>query len=152
MDSFFRSWIPSIKKDIELSSLIINKVAGDLGEVATKLALRATEELRRIPVKYGRLRRKLQKAFARADHDDHAELHKKRVIVSECGKPYTLEEFVELFDHEHNLLLTAEENWTNSFEDEFYEGWPVWANHMKLFDPACGSQKWSLPSEPKDEL
>lgn len=76
------------------------------------------------------------------------------MIQSECGKPYTLEEFVEVFDHDHNLHLTEEPTWTDQFREEFYTGWPVWANEMRLVDPACGSRIWSLPPKKtaKDEL
>ncbi len=107
------------------------------------MAHAATDELRRIPIKYGRLRRKLTMAFSREKHDDHAELHRTRMIQSECGKQYTLEQFVEMFDHEHNLALTEEPHWSDEFKDEWYSGWPVFATHMKLHDPACGSDKWS---------
>lgn len=145
MDALFRVWIPEIKKDIEMASLIMNKLASDLGSQAVVLAQQASEQLRRIPVKYGRLRRKLQMAFSRKDHKSHAELHKERVIQSDCGKKYTVEEFVEIFDHDHNLRLTEESFWTPEFRDEFYSGWPVWANEMRLVDPACGSKKWFIP-------
>ena len=152
MDSFFRTWIPKVKKDIEMSALIMGQIALKLGDKAVQLSRRAAAELRRLPIKYGRLRRKLQSAFSRLDHADHAQVHRQRVIQSECGKQYTLEEFIEIFDHEHNLLLTEEDNWTDEFKAEFYEGWPVWANEMRLADPACGSRKWSLPPLDKDEL
>lgn len=59
---------------------------------------------------------------------------------------------MEIFDHDHNLALTEEPNWTPEFADEFYEGWPVFANQMRLADPACGSKKWSLPPTVRDEL
>ena len=151
MDSFFRTWIPKIKKDIEMSSLIMNQLAASLGDKAIGLARQGAAELRRMPIKYGRLRRKLQAAFASVEHKEHAEFHRQKVIQSECGRQYTVEEFVEIFDHDHNLLLTEEDNWSDDFKTEFYEGWPVWANEMRLVDPECGSRKWSLPSI-RDEL
>ena len=68
MDSFFRTWIPAIKKDIEMSALIMGQMAHDMGDRAFALARTATAELRRIPVKYGRLRRKLESAFVGLEH------------------------------------------------------------------------------------
>lgn len=91
-------------------------------------------------------------AFTREDHTDHAEIHRVRVIQSECGKSYTLEEFLDIFDHDHNLALTEESFWTPEFKDEFYTGWPVFATHMRLRDPACGSTHWSLPVEAEQRL
>jgi hypothetical protein len=151
MDSFFRTWIPAIKKDIEMSALVMNKLADDMGSSVHGIASKTAAELRRIPLKYGRLRRKLTAVFARTQADIHHEMHKQRVIQSECGKPYTVEQFVELFDHDHNLQLTEEAHWTPEFTDEFYEGWPVFATQMRLQDPACGSKKWSLPPQKLDK-
>jgi len=151
-DGLFRTWIPTMKKDLELTSLLLGKLASDLGAKTRELSHEVQEELRRIPIKYGRLRRKLLHAFSREKHDDHAELHRARMIQSECGKQYTLEQFVEMFDHDHNLALTEEANWSHEFKDEWYSGWPVFATQMKLHDPACGSTKWSLPPTEKKEL
>ena len=152
MDSFFRTWIPKIKSDVEASALIMNKLADDLGTDVQGLASSSAAEVRRIPMKYSRLRRKLTAVFARTAGDDHHTMHKERVIQSECGKPYTVEQFVEIFDHDHNLALTEEPFWTDEFAEEFYEGWPVFANQLRLSDPACGSKKWSLPPREHDEL
>ncbi len=152
MDSFFRKWIPQIKKDLELSALVMNGLADDLGSSVHDIATRAAAELRRLPVKYSRLREKLTQEYVGTAADNHHEMHKKRVIQSECGKQYTLEQFIEIFDHDHNLALTEEPFWTNEFREEFFQGWPVFANQMRLSDPACGSRKWSLPPAEKDEL
>ena len=149
MDSLFQKWVPRVNKDIQMSALILSTFAKELGNNALKLAQKSSEELRRIPVLYGRLRRKLQTAFAKADHKNHRDLHQKHVIQSECGKKYTIEEFIELFDHDRNLLLTEESFWTPKFEEEFFEGWPVWANEMRIQD-YCGSRKWFIP-EPTEE-
>ena len=57
-----------------------------------------------------------------------------------------------IVDHDRNLAVTAEPNWNEEFTVEYYEAWPVWANHMRLVDPACGSRKWRLPPTDRDEL
>ena len=165
---FFRAWLPKVKHDIEMSALVLNGLAQGMSERVHNIAAAAAAELRRIPLKYHRLRRKLTNVFAKTMTDDHHEVsdgaraphgpfimgealtrgfpqvHSARVIVSECGKEYTVEQFVDIFDHDHNLALTEEPNWTEQFKDEFYEGWPVFANHMRLSDPApersCSAQ------------
>ncbi len=105
-----------------MSALVMNGLADSLGAKVHDIATRAAAELRRLPIKYSRLRFKLTKEYANTMADNHHEMHKKRVIQSECGKQYTLEQFVEIFDHDHNLALTEEPNWTQDFTDEFYEG------------------------------
>lgn len=146
-DRVFRDWIPKVKKDLELISIMLSKLGTDLGGEALSVARDSGTLLRRVPIHYGRLRKKITHAFARATHEDHDALHQDKMIQSECGVPYTMEQFIAMFDHDHNLALTEEESWTDDFKEEFYTGWPVFANQMRLHDPACGSRKWSITSE-----
>eukprot|EP01118_Nematostelium_gracile_P016454 TRINITY_DN6818_c0_g1_i1.p1 TRINITY_DN6818_c0_g1~~TRINITY_DN6818_c0_g1_i1.p1 ORF type:complete len:164 (-),score=57.95 TRINITY_DN6818_c0_g1_i1:19-510(-) len=73
-----------------------------------------------------------------------------------CGKEFSFDEFLDLFDHEHNLALPNEDHFNDGDMEEFYEGWAIWANHYKLRCPSCEASKWTdviiKDGEKKDEL
>jgi len=76
-----------------------------------------------------------------------------------CGKEYSFTEFLDMFDHEHNLAVSGKENYNDGSIEEYYEGWAIWANHLKLKCPVCEGSVWEdiiveedSPSKKKDEL
>jgi hypothetical protein len=70
-----------------------------------------------------------------------------------CGKQYSFIEFLDIFDHDHNLAVPEGEHYNDGSMEEYYDGWAEWANHLKLKCPVCRGDHWEdIVIRDKDEL
>lgn len=85
--------------------------------------------------------------------------HNTILKCNNCGKEYTFQEFLDIFDQDHNLAIPLKDYWNDENEiQEFYDGWAIWANYLKLKCIQCEESNWEdiiLKNEnesKKDEL
>jgi hypothetical protein len=104
-----------------------------------------------ILTKLTNVKKNFERLFKRVEKHGGIAHHPHEKMIQCGGKTYSLQEFLDIFDSEHNLLIIEENFWTDHDLEEFYEGWDVWAKRMGL---KCegGASDWHEITVPKDEL
>jgi len=110
-----------------------------------------TQELKRLEFKYESLLKQIDK------HIKHETAYHGHAIMKckACGREYSFVEFLDIFDHDHNLAVPSEEHYNDGSIEEYYDGWAEWANHLLLRCPNCEASQWEdivLYDKKKDEL
>jgi len=80
--------------------------------------------------------------FHKMEHHVKHSPHHPVLRCSHCGRPYTLHEFLQLFDREGAYLIQIEDWWSDQEVEEFFEGWAEWANRYAIHCVDCGSTRW----------
>jgi len=93
---------------------------------------------------------------------NHETVHHAHAIMKckACGNEYSFLEFLDLFDHEHNLALPTTDHYNDGSVEEYYEGWAEFVNRYKFHCPKCDATSWEdiviydedTPKKVKDEL
>jgi len=93
----------------------------------------------------------LWRRFQKYHQSEEARLYRPHhgiIKCGSCGKEYNFAEFLDIFDPKHQLEVSVEhDRWGSEENDEkvfeeYYEGWTIWANYMKLKCSVCGASKW----------
>jgi hypothetical protein len=87
----------------------------------------------------GVLSAKLDKIFHRVHHHMAHKEHHPVLKCGSCGKQLTLKEFLL---HYPDLAVDEEEWWTDLDVENFYLGWPEWANRYAVKCPQCEATNW----------
>jgi len=82
---------------------------------------------------------KIDKIFHRVHHHMAHKEHHPVLKCGRCGKQLTLKEFLS---HYPDLTLEEEEWWNDLDVENFYLGWPEWANRYAVKCPQCGATDW----------
>lgn len=98
---------------------------------------KSVEEL--VREELGVLSDKLDKIFHRVGHHIAHKEHHPVLKCGSCGKQLTLKEFLSHYPD----LVVSEEDWWNDIDVEnFYLGWPEWANRYAVQCPQCQATNW----------
>jgi len=89
---------------------------------------------------------KWQKLSQHTEHSLHHAEHHPVLRCGGCGTQYTLQEFLRLSRVRGGLFIREEEWWSDEELDEFYEGWPEWANRSSVHCPSCDAVAWKGPA------
>jgi len=79
------------------------------------------------------------KIFSQVEHHVAHKEHHPVLKCGSCGKQLTLKEFLH---HYPNVVLDEEDWWTDTELENFYLGWPEWANCYGVKCPVCKSTNW----------
>jgi len=82
---------------------------------------------------------KIDKIFHRVHHHMAHKEHHPVLKCGSCGKQLTLKEFL---GHYPDLTVEEEEWWNDLDVENFYLGWPEWANRYAVKCPQCGATDW----------
>jgi hypothetical protein len=82
---------------------------------------------------------KIDKIFHRVEHHMAHKEHHPVLKCGSCGKQLTLREFLT---HYPDLAISEEEWWSDIDVENFYLGWPEWANRYAVKCPQCGATDW----------
>jgi len=87
----------------------------------------------------GHLKDKIDRLFHKVEHHMNHQPHHPIVRCGGCGKVYTLQEFLAITP---DLVVDEQDWWTDEDLENFYSGWPEWANRMAIKCPHCEATKW----------
>jgi uncharacterized protein YoxC len=85
---------------------------------------------------------KIDKVFHRVHHHMAHKEHHPVLKCGSCGKQMTLKEFLL---HYPDIVIDEEEWWTDVDVENFYLGWPEWANRYAVKCPQCEATNWVGP-------
>jgi len=87
----------------------------------------------------GHLKSRIDRLFHRVEHHMHHKPHHPIIRCGACGKQFTLQEFLAMAP---DLVVDEQDWWTDEDIENFYSGWPEWANRYAIKCPQCGETKW----------
>lgn len=137
-----------IRKTVQERLEAMEEIVGKVGDKSLKKAWKTakdsiTDEFQvveqMVRSQISSLRKKIDKIFHRVEHHFAHKEHHPVLKCGNCGKQLTLREFLE---HNHGLVIEEEDWWTDIDVENFYLGWPEWANRYGVKCPACESTNW----------
>jgi len=115
----------------------IQSRAGALRESINSLEARASSKAKQLINLFS-----LGHLFKETPMSGH-QMHRPFLSCAGCGRLYSLSEFLNTYDPQHQLNLIEENFWSDAEVEEFWQGWAEYANHMKLHCTECGGNEWS---------
>jgi len=143
-----RSYSAVVKQRLEQFESEHSSTLGGIGsetrERWNKLKETASEKLQHIEARLADDVTHAEKNYEHIfDHFDHisANHHHPVITCNECGNTMTFSEFAKMV-YNRGYLIKEENWWTDDDIEEFYGGWPVWANRSAVHCPKCDAVKW----------
>lgn len=134
-------------KIVQFESLHVSDVKDSVKQEWKEIKDKLHDQLEKVTEKMNwdliQSKQKWDKFFQRMEHHAKHSPHHPILRCAHCGRPYTLQEFLKLFDREGSYLIQIEDWWTDVEVEEFFEGWAEWANRYAIHCVDCGSPKWS---------